>query len=125
MIHAHPLVGVGVNTFILNYNRYKTADNPFAPAYAHNHYLHLTAEIGFLGLVAFIWLLASTIIVCRRALRHADPGMTALAAGIGCSLVAFLITGLLESSLFYSYTNIGFWIGVGLLQGLGSLARSS
>lgn len=58
MIRAHPVIGLGTNTYMKNYRRYKefpeyrnvvTSDY----LYAHNNFLHMAGETGLLGLFAF------------------------------------------------------------------------
>jgi len=120
MITAHPIIGVGINTFVLNYSRYKSSTDVIHSAYAHNHYLHLTAELGLLGLAAFLWFLASTARVWWRLLASHDSWIQLMAAGLGCGAIAFLVIGLLESALYSSHTNLGFWLWVGLLHGFGA-----
>jgi O-antigen ligase len=119
MIAAHPVTGVGVNTFVLNYARYKLPSDAQQAAYGHNLYLHLTAEIGLLGLAAFGFLLARAAGAWRRLLASREPGVAAIAAGVGCGVVGFLAIGLLESSLQSSRTNVWFWLWLGVLFGLG------
>ncbi len=118
MIKAHPIVGVGVNTFVLNYERYKLPIDDIHAAYAHNHYLHMAAEMGLIGLAAFAWLIVRVARVWRGLLGQPDPWIRTVAAGVGCSVVGFLVTGLLESSLYSSRTNLNFWLCLGLLCGL-------
>ncbi len=118
MIRAHPLTGVGVNTFVLNYSRYKAPGDPIQSAYAHNHYLHLTAEIGLLGLAAFLWMLARAGWTWVNVLRRADRTDAWLATGLGCGVIGFLTIGLLESALFSSHTHDGFWLWLGAVYGM-------
>ena len=119
MIKAHPIIGVGVNTFVLNYSRYKLPGDVIRSAYAHNHYLHLAAELGFIGLVVFGWFLVRTANVWRGLLRSNDRWVKLTSTGLGCGIIAFLVIGLLESALYSSHTNFGFWSWLGMLHGMG------
>ena len=118
MTAAHPFIGVGVNTFVLNYPRYKLPMDTVQAAYAHNHYLHMAAEIGLLGLAAFGFLLARAGGAWRRLLRHSTARLQWLLTGVGCGAVAFLAIGLLESALYSARTNAFFWVWLGVLFGM-------
>lgn len=118
MIRAHPLLGVGVNTFVLNFARYQLPPSVLNPAYAHNHYLHMWAEIGLLGVLAFGALMASLANAWRHLVRQADPWIRTISLGLGCGVIAFLTIGLLESALYSAHTNFHFWLFLGILHGL-------
>ncbi|MBI4597087.1 MAG: glycosyltransferase [Candidatus Omnitrophica bacterium] len=120
MFAAHPVIGVGVNTFIKNYDRYKLSWDPIHSAYAHNHYLHLAAELGAIGLIAFAGIIAQTGRAFRRLLRSSDRETALLAAALGCGVVAFLVVGVFESALYSSHTNLGFWLWLGSIHGLAA-----
>ena len=120
MIAAHPFIGVGVNTFVLNYARYKLPMDTIQSAYAHNHYLHMAAEIGLIGLAAFVFLLVRAAGAWRELLRSSAGRMTWLLTGVGCGVVAFLAIGLLESALYSARTNAFFWVWLGVLFGMAS-----
>jgi O-antigen ligase len=120
MIRQHPVIGVGVNTFSRNYGRYKLAKmEKYAPTsdrmYAHNNFLQTGAEVGLLGLGIFIWFLVALFRNGWQVYRKSESGflkITALSL-IAC-LVAFLINGLTETSL-YNQVGVVFWFIVGLL----------
>jgi O-antigen ligase len=120
MIKDHPIIGVGVNSFVKAYPRYEQAFGQFPDIgpYAHNQYLHLTAECGVLGLAVFLGVLVCVFSALARRLsqRTVAPFEAVVAAGLGAGLVAYLINGVLESSLFYSRGAPIFWLVVGLLM---------
>lgn len=120
MIKAHPLIGVGANTFMKSYRFYKEY-----PEYrniitldemkAHNNFLHMAGEIGLLGLSIFSWFLFVLFKESSgmyRALKDRYLKVASLSA-IAC-LIAFLINGLTESSLYYSVVSALFWYLAGL-----------
>ncbi len=124
MIKAHPVIGVGVNTFVLNYAHYKIPSDAIQASYAHNQYLHMAAEIGLLGLAMFAWLLTRTFGVWRRLLAHPDADVRLMAVGLGCGLVAFCVIGLLESAL-YSSRFVYVWLWMGTLFGMATTGSGS
>ena len=131
MIEQHPLIGVGTNTFMKNYARYK--ENPEYRnvvttdyAYAHNNFLHMTAETGFLGLLAFC---AFLILLFRKAASiyrgQKDPYLSITALSLTICIASFLINGLTESSLFYSRVAGLFWFLAGFLLAIERLGHEN
>jgi len=114
MIRHHPLLGVGVNTFSQNYLTYKLPEPPGAETashiYAHNNFLHLAADIGLLGLGVFIWLLFNLFKQAIHVYRNTkDEYYKIVSLSLSACLVAFLINGLTETSLYYSRVAMIFW----------------
>ena len=128
MIRQHPLMGVGANTFMKNYQRYK--ENPEYRnvvtsdyLYAHNNFLHLTAEIGLLGLGVFLWLLYRLFKQGVRIYRKlADNYLKIISLSLIACLLAFLVNGLTESSLYSSRVAMIFWYLAGFLFALDKFA---
>lgn len=115
MIQASPWIGLGVNTFLQHFNRFKLPTDLQAPAYAHNNVLHMGAEIGAIGVAAFAWLLWRIAQAAWRLLRHPDPAVRDAALAMACGAAAFLGIGLLESDLYSARSYVPFWLWVGAL----------
>lgn len=123
MIKNHPILGVGVNTYCLNYQKYKIHDTAPDSAstmwYAHNSYLQMAGEIGIFGLAVFFWLLYVLFTKWLRFYRNTkDILLEVVSLGIIIGLVAFLIHGLTETNLYYPKIAALFWFQVGLLMGI-------
>jgi O-antigen ligase len=127
MISDHPFVGVGINTFSRNYNKYRSADveatNPTAKAYyAHNNFLHMAGEMGLLGLSVFLvfifFVLKSSWMAFRK---NNDPYYRAFAVSVFAAIIAFLINGFTETSLYHPRIVMIFWVLVGLGLALGKI----
>jgi len=58
MFISRPWVGVGIGTFMFNFDRFLTKVYPYGTPYAHNCYLQMAAETGIIGLVSFLTILA-------------------------------------------------------------------
>lgn len=120
MIKQHPLLGVGVNNYMKVYKDYKespeyrnivTSDY----IYAHNNFLHMAAEIGLAGLGIFIWLLYKLFRQCRDIYKKLNSNyFKIISLSFSACLIAFLVNGLTESSLYYSRVAIIFWYLAGL-----------
>ena len=127
MFKAHPIIGVGTNTFTKNYAIYCDPGDPFAHVgpYAHNQYFHLAAELGSLGVLVFCGVL---VVVFRSLGRSLDgrvhtPGDVAVSAGLGAGLIGYLFVGGFESSLFHARGALIFWFLAGLIIATSREAR--
>lgn len=124
MIAAHPVIGVGANTFMKNYKQYK--ENPeYRNAatseylYAHNNFLHITAEIGFIGLGFFVWFLGLLFLQIKKSFFLLnDAFIKAVLLSITACIIAFLVNGLTESSLYSSRVAVLFWYLCGVALSL-------
>ena len=124
MIKDHPFIGLGANTFMKNYKKYRepveyrnivTKDY----MYAHNNFLHMAAEIGLIGLGIFIWLLYKLFMECKNIYKRLDNHyLKIVSLSLSACLLAFLVNGLTESSLYYSRVAIIFWYIMGLALAL-------
>jgi len=56
MIRDHPLIGVGVGTYTLNYHKYREAGAYVQPKLPHNEYLQTWAEAGIGALASLLWI---------------------------------------------------------------------
>jgi O-antigen ligase len=120
MIKAHPIIGAGANTFMRSYRFYKES-----PEYrgivtldemkAHNNFLHMAGEIGLTGLGIFTWILYRLFQQSRRIYNSLeDDYLKLVSLSLIACLIAFLVNGLTESSLYYSVVALLFWYLAGL-----------
>jgi putative inorganic carbon (HCO3(-)) transporter len=124
MIKDHPIIGLGANTYMKNYKKYRepveyrnivTKDY----MYAHNNFLHMAAEIGLVGLGIFIWLLYKLFTECKNIYKKLNNDyLKIVSLSLTACLIAFLVNGLTESSLYYSRVGIIFWYLAGLALAL-------
>ncbi len=128
MIKHHPLLGVGVNTYSLNYQKYKLHDTSEDTAntmwYAHNSFLQMASEIGIIGLLVFLYLLAKLTKYWWVFYREINDNFEKIASlGIFMGIFAFLIHGLTETNLYYPKIATLFWFQVGFLVSLLNLHK--
>lgn len=126
MIKQHPVIGVGVNTFSINYGKYKLPEKgDFVTGttfYAHNHFLQMGGEIGLLGLGVFLWFLFRIFKMSIRFYRNSkDRFINTVSLGTIFCLFAFLFNGLTETSLYYPKVSIIFWFLMGLALSVGNM----
>lgn len=119
MISEHPFIGVGINTFSMNYGKYKTASAEARmktqdTIYAHNSFLQMGGEMGLLGLGTFLIFLFFVLkSIWSASRRSADPFLKAFYISVFAAIIAYLINGLTETSLYYSRIVMIFWFLVG------------
>lgn len=129
MIKAHPFIGVGANAFMKNYKKYKES-----PEYrnvvtadfmqAHDNFLHMAGEIGLIGLSIFIWLVYRLLKGCATIYeRLSDGPARVILLSLTASLIAFLVNGLTESSLYSSRVALIFWFFAGFAMSLNNLTN--
>ena len=120
MIAEHPFLGVGINTFSRSYSQYRTAQveatNPTADGYyAHNNFLHMAGEMGLFGLATFLFFLFLVFQAAWKAFKkNKDPYLKAFAISVFAAIMAYLINGLTETSLYHPRLVMIFWLMVGL-----------
>lgn len=119
MIHAKPLLGHGVNTFMANYNHY-AGDATLWPAYAHNCFLQIAAETGLVGLGLFLLFIGALAALVWKALR---VGPAPLLTGFAAALVAFLIQSFFDTNLYALRQAVLFWTLSGVTLGLALRTR--
>ncbi len=130
MIKDHPFIGVGVNNYMKNYKKYKEAPeyrNVITSdfMYAHNNFLHMAGEVGLSGLLIFFWFLYKLFGMAISIYRKLIPGyLRNISLGLILCLIAFLINGLTESSLYYSRVALIFWYLLGFSLSLAKFANA-
>lgn len=124
----HPLVGVGPGefpTYFQDEARRMGADRIVGvEREAHNLYLGLAAEMGVLGLIAFIGVVAAVLAplaATRRAHKDHRPDISGLATGFAAALVVYLTTGLFLHFAYIRY----FWLIAALAAAMGLVREST
>lgn len=78
--------------------------------YPHNIFLNFWTELGLLGLLLFVWLMAKHLVFCWQATRTPDPGSRYLALGLAGAMIAILVQGLVDVPYFKNDLAALFWI---------------
>lgn len=116
IVADHPVLGVGVNNYVDVLPRYNFLHVMEAPV--HNLYLLLFAEMGVLGIAAFLALVVAIILTAWRARRSSVPAAAAAGLGILGALVGFLVDGIADFSYILPSTFLLFWMLAGLAASL-------
>ncbi|MFA6357096.1 MAG: O-antigen ligase family protein [Candidatus Omnitrophota bacterium] len=105
----YPLFGCGLNTYSKIGPKYKSFD--WGGVYPHNSYLQMSAEIGLIGLFAFLWVLFSFF---KVGLRHFNQKKDYLALGLLAGILAFLVHAFFDTHLYSLQLVVLFWYMLGL-----------
>jgi putative inorganic carbon (HCO3(-)) transporter len=92
MIAQNPVIGIGIGCFP---NEHAKLSEFHLQSAAHNAFLQITAELGIVGLLLFLGIIITSLIVGRRVKRevHAgrtDPDLLWLAAAVQASFVGYV-----------------------------------
>lgn len=79
MIKANPVIGTGIGTYVWGFSRYRPVGLNNRANFAHNDYLHMTAEMGILALPLMLIILGITI---YKGFTSMNPVIIGCAAGI-------------------------------------------
>jgi O-antigen ligase len=113
MILDHPLLGVGLDNFPYLYQQVYLREGAAAEpnlSHPHNWILHMWLQLGLLGLVAFIWLVA-------RAWKLAQRSRTSwLIAGALGATADLLVHGFIDNSYFLVDLAFLFWLALALVE---------
>jgi hypothetical protein len=119
MIQARPLLGVGLDNFRHFYGAELGLDSWDERVAANNLYLELLADLGVLGLAAFLWVTVPSLLGAFRTLRGPDPRPGSLwLLGVALGLIAFLVHGVLDSFLSFTPTALLLWMLLGMAAAL-------
>jgi putative inorganic carbon (HCO3(-)) transporter len=120
MVRDHPLLGIGLDNFAYVYQAYLREGAVAEPnlSHPHNWVLHMWLELGLLGLVAFVWLVA-------RFWRQVRMGTESrwLVAGAAGAMADLLVHGLLDNSYFLVDLAFIFWLCLALAAGARAAVR--
>jgi O-antigen ligase len=107
-IMEEPVLGHGLESF-------KPSTPSFFPLVGpegidgHNFYLQAAFEIGFLGVLALVWLLGSVGLQVARGWRHDPEGIVVIL----CILAAYVLESYSDNMHFYLSFNWYFWFAMG------------
>jgi O-antigen ligase len=109
IVRDYPLLGAGLGTYrdvITNYRPQKDfffvagIPQPAAINYAHNDYLQLLTESGFIGFGLMTWALVVTLrYLFSRFANHADWEVATLGSSLTAGIVAFLLHSLVDFNM--------------------------
>lgn len=124
MIGDHPVLGVGLGAYSLAYTRYDTQGGAMRLEQAHNDYLQLLADTGFIGGALGLLFIIVLFRKAWRASSSADRFRRGAALGAFAGCVAVLVHSFFEFALHATANALLFLIVVALAT-LGSQVEQS
>jgi glycosyltransferase involved in cell wall biosynthesis len=125
----HPVLGVGPGQYVPFYSvEYQTREDIGfqqinVPREAHNLYLQMAAETGFIGLAVFmtiVLLLLYRLFQARKFWARTNPEISNLAAAFALSILAYLGAGMFLHLSFERY----FWFLLAMAGALLQISRA-
>jgi len=90
---AHPLIGRGFGTLnVEEANVFRINDD---------EYIDELWQVGFVGLAAYLLMIAAPIVLARGAIRRGDPAVSSLALAASAGCVAYLVVGALFDAMSF------------------------
>lgn len=114
MIRTHPILGSGIGNLYFVLPRYLIPKfHEILPmqriAESHNDYLHIWAEIGLFGLLAFIWLIIAYFKRGFQRFRMERGYQRALIGALMAAVIATLVQSFFDFNLHRPVSNLMFW----------------
>lgn len=121
MAKDHPLFGVGVDRFAVNYDKYiPKEETKYQSVTAHNIFLETLAEKGIFGLFALLWITVAVFMyLIKGYFSVKEPLDKVLFSAIFVSLIGFFTSTLLLTGLYELF----FWFILGFAAILFKLHR--
>ena len=114
IIKDFPITGVGLGNFGLMHHQYKSPQ-AIEAYFAHNSYLQVGAEMGVLGLLAWIWILIKSFKAGLNKLKVLRGKNYLIIALISAS-TAFLAHNFIDFDFFVPEVAFHWWAILGLLN---------
>ncbi len=127
MFLRHPIIGNGYGTFAMSYEEDSALVGEYTAQFqldAHSQYLQVLAELGIVGLVAWMWVIISFFRYGLRALRQiADPFYRSLIVGLMAAEFSMLVLFIVFSLPTGDELAVPFWLIYGLLPAVVQMAN--
>ncbi len=117
MLMSHPWFGIGLGTFMFNFSSFAKDYRYQIVPYAHNCYLQMAAEIGIIGLVSFLLIIAVFFFCGIRILNvNSTPKNFLWYALLGslAALLSYCIVMSVDTNFYALDLGMLFWILLGL-----------
>lgn len=122
MFRSAPLFGVGPGNYSAAYPEFAVGAWYASRGHAHNYYLHMAAEAGIIGVLAYLALIGGVIRQALRALQCATSPLLYSTAVGGCGIIA-AVAG---HNLFENLHVLNFGIQLAVMWAVvGAIARDA
>ena len=120
LIKAYPLTGSGPGTFVHLLPKYQPVLPPnIRPVYAHNDYLHFTAELGLFVLPLIIWLIAVILSKGIGIYNNTQSSFKrAVALGATVGVISIMFHSFVDFNLHITANAVLFSVLAGIIMAL-------
>ena len=126
MMHERPWLGYGINTYAKVVPHFKSKDVYTDNQYAHNGYLQIAAETGWLGLGAFLSMIAAFFFEAFRThLKREEAFLSSAALSISFGILSFLIHSATDTNLQSLRLVSLFWLAMGMVMAASKIAHNN
>ena len=117
VIKINPVFGSGINTYD-SLNKKIHPGREIYP-YAHNCYLQMWAELGLIGLLAFLSFICVLFSKTFKFLKKsAENELRPFVVGISAGVMVLLISFIFDTHFYNSTLSVLFWASCGILAGI-------
>jgi len=125
MFLSHPILGLGLGTFMFNFETFVVKGYPYGIPYAHNCYLQMMAEIGIIGLLAFLLILFFIFFHACRTLKSAQRSFAWYSLlGSTAAVLGYCVSMGLDTFLYQVDLGILFWLLMGMAVASMNIIKS-
>jgi len=114
MIKAHPFLGIGLGTFMANFQEF--VSKAMTIQYAHNCYLQIWTESGIFALLSFILFIGSIFYKSIETFKKNTTNFILL--GFICAFFGFLVQSFFDNQLYSLQLSALFWFMAGVIAAL-------
>lgn len=114
MIKTHPFLGMGLGTFMANFQEY--VSKAMTIQYAHNCYLQIWAESGIFALLSFVLFIGSILYKSIKTFKENNTNFILL--GFICAFFGFLLQSFFDNQLYSLQLSALFWFMAGVTVAL-------
>lgn len=115
MFISRPWLGVGLGTFMFNFKEFVIKDYPHGAAYAHNCYLQMAAEIGIIGLAAFLLILSLFFYSGIKALNKNEKSFSwYVLLASQAAILGYCVQMGVDTTLYALDLGMLFWLVLGI-----------
>jgi len=118
LLADRPVTGVGLAAYQKIYPSYATCYSE-AHLYPHNILLNFWTEMGFFGMVAFLWICFVSFKILERFLKNF------IAVGLFSALVYIFVHGLVDVPYFKNDLAVEFWVFLAMIAWFIDLKKGS
>lgn len=127
IIKENPLVGVGINNYTEIMDDYDTTPEGLSTITrhaVHNIFLHIAAEMGVLGLIAFMLFICAILVEGMKHIMSSNDLTAYAVIGMLGGIMAFLVHGLVDSASIGSKLYMFVWFFAGIIFAVRQMRHS-